>query len=102
MIIIEGVVALIMAILLGGILAIAGANYGGNYMTDFTFGGVRGYEATGMLGVIFGFPVGGILGALLARYLLPTSEQKMSSAIKLGFFVGAILFVLFFFLNKLP
>lgn len=56
--------------ILGGLLLFAigsaagmliGMDVGGNYFTDFEFGGVRGYEATGKLGSI----LGGIFGALL-------------------------------------
>jgi hypothetical protein len=32
---------------------IVGAYIGGNYAVDFTFNGVRGYEAVGQLGFIF-------------------------------------------------
>jgi hypothetical protein len=43
-----------------------GALYGGNYATNFVFMGVRGYEATGQLGMILGL----VLGAGLSiRYL---------------------------------
>jgi hypothetical protein len=34
---------------------IVGADYGGNYATDFEFNGVRGYEATGQIHAIVGF-----------------------------------------------
>jgi hypothetical protein len=39
-----------------------GALIGGNYAVDFTFNGVRGYEATGQLGFVFGLATGGVLG----------------------------------------
>ena len=34
---------------------------GGNYAVDFVFNGVRGYEAVGQLGFIFGLIGGGLL-----------------------------------------
>ncbi len=37
---------------IGGFLA--GATYGGNYAPNAFFGGVRGYEATGLLGALTG------------------------------------------------
>lgn len=40
---------------------IIGAYIGGNYAVDFTFNGIRGYEAVGQLGFIFGFIGGGVL-----------------------------------------
>ncbi len=47
--------AIIVAGLLCGIVGLTiGAYIGGNYAVDFTFNGVRGYEAVGQLGFIFG------------------------------------------------
>jgi hypothetical protein len=43
-----------------------GALYGGNYATNFVFMGVRGYEATGQLGMILGLVLG---CGLSIRYL---------------------------------
>jgi hypothetical protein len=40
---------------------IVGAYIGGNYAVDFTFNGVRGYEAVGQLGFIFASIGGGVL-----------------------------------------
>ena len=40
---------------------IVGAYIGGNYAVDFTFNGIRGYEAVGQLGFIFGSIAGGVL-----------------------------------------
>lgn len=40
---------------------LVGAYIGGNYAVDFTFNGIRGYEAVGQLGFIFSFIGGGIL-----------------------------------------
>ena len=53
---------------------ISGANFGGNYAVDFTFNGVRGYEAMGQIGLI----VGTIGGGLLSWYLVfkPFREGK--------------------------
>lgn len=68
------ILACLLAVLLGGVLlavvgGLAGATYGGNYATDFEFIGVRGYEATGQIGVILGFVAGGTLAALLVWLL---------------------------------
>jgi hypothetical protein len=45
----------------GVIGLIIGALIGGNYAEQFVFNGVRGYEATGQLGFIFGALIGLIL-----------------------------------------
>ena len=95
-IIIEVVVALLLSVLLGGVLLIALSIFGGNYATNFVFGGQRGYEATGMIGAMLGMPLGGILGAWLVRRFRSTSTQKISEAIGIGFGVGVALFVVLF------
>jgi hypothetical protein len=51
---------------------VVGATYGGNHATDFAFNGLRGYEATGRLGAMFGFVAGfalcaGLVGLLTSR-----------------------------------
>lgn len=45
---------------------VAGALYGGNYATDFVFNDLRGYEATGQIGLILGFVLGSSLCTWLA------------------------------------
>lgn len=46
---------------------LAGATYGGNYAEDAYFAGVRGYEATGLLGAIAGGAIGAVTVILLRR-----------------------------------
>ena len=59
--------AVIAAGIVCGIVGLVfGANVGGNYAVDFTFNGVRGYEALGQIGLI----VGTIGGGLLSWYLV--------------------------------
>ncbi len=58
---------LIGAIVLAVVGMIIGACYGGNYATDFEFNDLRGYEATGHIGGIFGLIIGGAFGAWLGR-----------------------------------
>jgi uncharacterized membrane protein len=73
------------AVLLAGLLGlVAGAGigfvigdlYGGNYAVDFEFAGVRGYEATGVLGVI----IGGIGGAAVSIVVVWRSRSRVSRA----------------------
>lgn len=45
---------------------ILGALIGGNFLEDFVFNGVRGYEATGQVG----FFLGGLLGLLAGWRIL--------------------------------
>jgi uncharacterized membrane protein YeaQ/YmgE (transglycosylase-associated protein family) len=42
-----------------------GAFIGGNFMTDFKFNGVQGYEATGQIGAILGAVVGVTVGMVI-------------------------------------
>lgn len=97
--IIEVVVALVGAVLVAFILLFVFSFIGGNFMTDFVFMGERGHEATGVLGIIFGLPIGGILGAYLVRRKFAMSEQNTSQAILLGLVVGVSLLAIFF-VNK--
>ena len=94
-IIIETVSALVVAMLFSTIFLFVAVDIGGNYMTNFTFMGERGYEATGILGIMFGLPIGGILGAYLARRQFFKSYQKLSSALGIGLIVGVVLLGLF-------
>ena len=52
--------AVFIALLLG---LLVGAWFGGNYAEDFQFNGVRGYEATGQIGLLCGVFVLLLLGA---------------------------------------
>jgi hypothetical protein len=68
------VVGVVLAGLVGGIAVavlglIVGATYGGNYATNFEFNGLRGYEATGLIGAILGFVSGGALCSYLVGRL---------------------------------
>ncbi|AGP40997.1 hypothetical protein BE04_04745 [Sorangium cellulosum] len=44
-----------------------GAFFGGNLASGFEFRGLRGYEATGQLGLLLGAAIGAALGAAVAR-----------------------------------
>lgn len=56
-----GVLATVIIALLLGLLV--GAWFGGNYAEDFQFNGVRGYEATGQVGLLCSVFVLLLLGA---------------------------------------
>jgi hypothetical protein len=60
-IILRTFVVLLIGFVSGVIGWIVGALIGGNYAEQFVFNGVRGYEATGQLGFIFGALIGLIL-----------------------------------------
>lgn len=61
------VIGLIMLVFFLGLTGwLAGAYIGGNYINNFTFGGVRGYEAAGLVGCI----LGGLLGIITAVWSL--------------------------------
>jgi hypothetical protein len=63
----------VIAGVLGGVIGfVVGAMYGGNYGTELEFVGLRGYEATGLLGGIGGVVTCGFLGFyFLARLTRP-------------------------------
>ena len=56
-----GVLITVIITLLLGLLV--GAWFGGNFSEDFQFNGVRGYEATGQIGLLCGVFVLVLLGA---------------------------------------
>ena len=65
----------LFAWLIGGLVVavvgfVVGATYGGNHATDFEFNGLRGYEATGQIGMLLGFIAGSTVCALLACLLI--------------------------------
>ncbi len=61
-----GFLAMSVGVIVCGILGlIVGALIGGNYAQDFTFLGVRGYEAVGLLGLMVGSIGGGVLSLVL-------------------------------------
>ncbi|MPM56393.1 hypothetical protein SDC9_103195 [bioreactor metagenome] len=70
---IGGIIGAIAGFVIG---LLTGTFVGGNYMTDFVFNGVRGYEAVGQIGVIIGVPLGAILGILLALKQMKRNSGK--------------------------
>lgn len=57
----------VLGLVLGLIGGLVGALIGGNYLEDFIFINLRGYEATALLGVILGAISGGILGWVMSN-----------------------------------
>lgn len=51
-------IVVVIGLLAGVVGWIIGALIGGNYAEQFVFNGVRGYEATGQIGLILGTLVG--------------------------------------------
>lgn len=96
LILFEVLAAVVVAAVVTTILLFVAINIGGNFFTDFTFIGERGYEATGWIGIILGLPLGGILGAYLIRRKFAMSEQNTSQAILIGLLVGVSLLAIFF------
>ena len=87
---------LISALLVGYVFLSVFSTIGGNFMTDFTFLGGRGYEATGLIGIIFGLPLGGMFAAYLARHKFGVAQQEASQAILIGLLVGVVLLLIVF------
>ena len=73
--IIGGVIGAVPGFIIGWI---TGANIGGNYFTDFTFNGVRGYEATGQIGSIVGVVLFAGAGAAVALLIAGWIARRKS------------------------
>lgn len=72
-----GTIALLV---IGAVLGlIIGAIIGGNYMAEFEFGGVRGYEAVGRVGIVIGVAVGALLSTFLWVRLVKGSSLLSNS-----------------------
>ena len=54
-----------------------GMNIGGNYFTSFTFLGLRGYEATGQIGMVIGGMLFGVIGFLIPFLIFKQQRQKL-------------------------
>lgn len=61
--ILGGIIGALFGLLIGLIM---GTFIGGNFLQEFLFNGVRGYEAVAQVGAIFGVPIGAGCGILLA------------------------------------
>ena len=62
------IVIVLAGALLGAIvLFVVGGIIGGNFATDFELAGLRGYEATGVLGIFVGVVTGAGAAALVGR-----------------------------------
>ena|SRR3989344_8469501 len=88
--------SVIGAIGLGFVFLVIAALYGGNYATDFTFAGQRGYEATGALGALIGLILGGALGSG-AHLLLFKKQSAISNVVYtslIGLSAGPIIFIM--------
>lgn len=53
-----------------------GMNIGGNHYPDLEFEGMRGYEATGTIGLRIGAVIGAVGGLLLALWLTRTMPSR--------------------------
>lgn len=64
----KSVLSILGGMALGSFLGLLlGALIGGNWATSFELLGLRGYEATGIVGLCFGLALGGYAGARLTR-----------------------------------
>jgi hypothetical protein len=57
---------------------VIGTYFGGNYAVDFTFNGVRGYEAMGQIGLIVSAFIGGPLCWWIVFRSLKKREHRLS------------------------
>ena len=63
----KSAVVIVSGLFFGAVGLFLGAYIGGNFAQDFTFLGVRGYEATGQLGFILGAIMGVLVSILFLR-----------------------------------
>ena len=56
------VLAAVIGLISGVVGLLAGMLIGGNYAEQFVFNGVRGYEATGQIGLLVGAVTGWLIG----------------------------------------
>ncbi len=66
------VLVLVIGLVTGILGLLAGIVFGGNYAVQFVFNGVRGYEATGQIGLI----AGALLGLFLGSWALLKGRKK--------------------------
>jgi amino acid transporter len=68
---------MILIVFLGMVIGtMIGMNIGGNYFTSFTFLGLRGYEATGQIGMVVGGVLFAIIGYLVIKIISKQRKQK--------------------------
>jgi len=73
----RGVAVVVSGSILGILGWLVGAQIGGNFAEAFTFGGVRGYEATGQVGFLVGAAIGIILSwRILAKLHKPEQSDS--------------------------
>ena len=65
--ILKGIVAIISGMFFGAVGLFLGAYIGGNFAQDYTFLGVRGYEAADQLGFVLGAITGIAVSILFLR-----------------------------------
>ena len=97
--IIYGVMGGVVLLAFGAFLGlIIGAFIGGNYMTEFEFSGVRGYEAVGRIGAYIGAAVGALLSILLWMKLAKDKIPHLFRIIIVVVFIIVTFFIAAFFL----
>ena len=72
----RGIAVVASGLFFGVVGLLLGAYIGGNFAQDFTFLGVRGYEATGQLGFILGCVMGIAVGISFLRNRFKTSHHS--------------------------
>ncbi len=68
----------------------AGATYGGNFAVGFRFLGLRGYEATGIIGIIIGALVGAIVGVFFVRHTQKQGQKGIVIDINIALIIGSL------------
>lgn len=94
----------VLILVIGAVLGlIIGAFIGGNFMTEFEFSGVRGYEAVGRIGTVIGATGGALLSILLWIKLV---KDKISPLLRIimivAFIIVAFLIAVFFLFSDRP
>ena len=75
------VVGAILMMVVGLMIGLfTGMNIGGNYFSDFEFEGMRGYVATGTIGLRVGAVAGALIGAVLGIALARKGKTRKGSS----------------------
>jgi hypothetical protein len=74
--IVVAVAAVVGGLVTGAVGLVVGGNYGGNHCSSWEFNGVRGYEATGQIGLLIGEVIGFVAGGWAVFALLRRRSAK--------------------------
>ncbi len=72
-----GILLLLIPFMMGILFLLIGATIGGNFFVNFEAFGVRGYEATGMVGLYVGIIIGIVVSINVLKKLNKDKEKSV-------------------------